>query len=70
MAVENNLREKIYARWLVDYRCMSQENFMSFDEYFDELTGRDICTKTKDEILKECAEIERKAGEDSGTGDF
>ena len=62
-AYQKDLEAKAWDRWLVDYRKMSKENFISFEEYKESLfTMNTIQEKylTKEELLKEAAEIERK----------
>lgn len=62
-AYKKELEDKTWDRWLVDYRNMTKDNFISFEEYKDKLFPTDIVQDkylTKEELLKEAAEIERK----------
>lgn len=62
-AYKKELEDKAWDRWLVDYRNMNKDNFISFEEYKDKLFTTNIVQDkylTKEELLKEAAEIERK----------
>jgi len=62
-AYKKELEDKAWDRWLVDYRNMTKDNFISFEEYKDKLFTTNIVQDkylTKEELLKEAAEIERK----------
>lgn len=63
-AYQKALEDKAWERWLVDYAKMNKENFISFEEYKESLfTVKPIHEAkylTKEELLKEASEIERK----------
>lgn len=62
-AYKKNLEDKVWDRWLVDYRNMNKDNFISFEEYKDKIFTTNVVQDkylTKEELLKEAAEIERK----------
>ena len=52
-AYEKELEAKAWDRWLVDYRKMSKENLFTMNTIQEKYL-------TKEELLKEAAEIERK----------
>lgn len=39
-AKEKELEEKVWQRWLVDYRLMDKDSFTSFEEYMDIIRGK------------------------------
>ncbi|WP_419867585.1 hypothetical protein [Clostridium perfringens] len=62
-AYEKELEDKVWEKWLIDYRYMSKDNFISFEEYKEHIISKNInveSTLSKEEILKEVEEIERK----------
>lgn len=62
-AYEKEIEDKVWEKWLIDYRYMSKDNFISFEEYKKHVISKNInleSTLSKEEILKEVEEIERK----------
>ncbi|EDT16295.1 hypothetical protein [Clostridium perfringens] len=62
-AYEKEIEDKVWEKWLIDYRYMSKDNFISFEEYKEHIISKNInveSTLSKEEILKEVEEIERK----------
>lgn len=62
-AYSKESENRAWERWLVDYRNMTKDNFISFEEYKEKLFAPNIIQEkylTKEELLKEAAEIERK----------
>lgn len=62
-AYKKESESRAWERWLVDYRSMTKDNFISFEEYKEKLFAPNIIQEkclTKEELLKEAAEIERK----------
>ena len=62
-AYEKEIEDKVWEKWLIDYRYMSKDNFISFEEYKKYFISKNInveSTLSKEEILKEVEEIERK----------
>lgn len=62
-AYEKETEDKVWEKWLIDYRYMSKDNFISFEEYKKHIISKNINTESilsKEEILKEVEEIERK----------
>ena len=62
---EKEIEEKTWERWLVDYRLMGKDNFISFEEYKNKLISKKVEVNpgqhmTKEQIIKESEEIERK----------
>lgn len=62
LAKNKELEERLFMQWVVQLPLMSEENdsYISFGDYKDNLTGKNICTKSRAEIMTECFEIERK----------
>lgn len=60
-ALEEESKEKYRREWLSLLPCMVfSSHYMTFDEYYDTVTGRNIDTRPVDEII---AEIDRKHAE-------
>jgi hypothetical protein len=60
-AVEERDKEKVWQQWLVLYPNMSEENFISFDDYYNSMKVTNISiTKSKEDIISEAEEIEKK----------
>lgn len=62
-AYEKEIEDRVWEKWLIDYRNMTKENFISFEEYKNQIISRNIKVESnlsKEEILKEVEEIERK----------
>lgn len=52
--------ERIYLEWLVQLPMQRFETeFISYNEYYDKRTGRNISTKTDAEIIEIARETER-----------
>lgn len=70
-AFEKREEQEAWDMWLTKYPNMDEETFIPFSEFCDIVTGRNIVTKPKEEILREAEEIERKSqakrGEIDGT---
>jgi hypothetical protein len=64
-ALEKNAEEKLYQRWLVDYSRMTDETFISFEEYKNSFIS--ICRPQKSvaEIIRQ-AEMIKKADMEGG----
>lgn len=60
-AIEKRQEEKYFTMWSTQLPFMNEENYISFEDYCDKLTGKNIVTKSKEEILKEAEEIEKKS---------
>lgn len=60
-AYEKQLDEQIWQRWLVEYRNMDENNFISFENYKALLTKKVDKTIKTTEILKQSEEIIKKA---------
>ncbi|NGT54729.1 hypothetical protein G6Y98_02560 [Clostridium perfringens] len=62
-AYEKEIEDKVWEKWLIDYIYMSKDNFISFEEYKKNFIPRNTNVESnlsKEEILKEVEEIERK----------
>lgn len=56
-AFEKELEERMWSRYLVDYQHMTEESFLTFDEYRDMLN---VKPKTKKTLKQEKKEIETR----------
>lgn len=65
-AFEKREERKAWDMWLTLYPNMNEEKFMPFSEFHDLLTGKNLSTKSKEEIIAECEEIEIKAQKKRG----
>lgn len=67
--LEKRDEEKYFAMWLQRYPFMSKDAFVTFDDFYNQITGKNIVNKSKKEILEESAEILRsmEGGEAGGT---
>lgn len=62
LAKSKELEERLFIQWVVQLPWMSTEDdtYISFDDYKNKVTGADVCTKSRAEIMAECFDIERK----------
>lgn len=60
IAKDKEREERIFAMWAQQMPFMSKDSFVSFDEYKDRVTGRNIDTRSTSELSQEIDEIERK----------
>ena len=71
-ALEKEVEEKLWDRWLIDYRNMTKDSFISFEDYKNKLLGVSIKAQddtSKEELLQMAKDIEdkisqQKRGED------
>lgn len=62
-AYEKNLESKVWDKWLIDYRRMNKDTFISFEDYKSKMIIKDTNhgkQLSKEDILREAAEIEAK----------
>ena len=52
--------DKLYQMWLMDYQHMTKENYISFKQFRDNLTGANIDRRSDAEIIAEAEETERR----------
>ncbi|WP_346877550.1 hypothetical protein [Clostridium sp. UBA5712] len=52
-AYEKDAEEKLWQQWLVDYRLMDQETFISFEEYKSKSRGSSSNTGESEKLTKE-----------------
>ncbi len=62
-AIEKDREEKHFAMWVAILPWMSEDTYISFEDYSRRLDGKDIDKRSPEEILQECKEIAKKAGE-------
>ena len=58
MAKEKELEEKIRLQWVVQLPFMG-DNYISFKEYFDKVTGKSVDMRSAEEIIKEIEEAHK-----------
>lgn len=61
-AREKELEEQIRQQWTIQLPHMTKENYISFNDYFDRVTGRNIDTRPADAIIKEIEELHKTKG--------
>lgn len=59
-AAEKNRDERIFRQWVVQLPWMGQDNFMSFADYKDRVTGANIDRRSVAEIEADVAAAERE----------
>lgn len=61
-ATKERLRDRVRAQWLtlLPYMSMEMLQFMSFEDYFDQVTGANIDLRPAAEILAEVEEVKRE----------
>lgn len=57
-AREKNREERVFQQWVAQLPWMGQENFISFPDYMDRVTGANIDRRSVAEIEAEVAEVE------------
>lgn len=69
-AQEEDTREYILRFYLVDRARMDNDNFKTFNEYYEEMKPRSDITdnRSKDEIMNEILEIENKSRKEDENG--
>lgn len=61
-AREKELEEQIRQQWVIQLPHMTKESYISFDDYFDKVTGRNIDTRPANAIIKEIEELHKTKG--------
>ena len=59
-AQEQERDDRIFQQWVVQLPLMGRDNFVSFADYKDNLTGANIDRRYTAEILAELDEVERE----------
>lgn len=59
-AQEQERDDRIFQQWVVQLPLMSQDNFVSFADYKDKVTGANIDRRSTAEILAELDAIEKE----------
>ena len=59
-AQEQERDDRIFQQWVVQLPLMGQENFVSFADYKDRVTGANIDRRSTAEILAELDEVEKE----------
>lgn len=52
--------ENLYKQWLVHLPVMNKETYISFEEYVEKATGKNVDNRTTAELEHEISEIENK----------
>ncbi len=69
-ALEQERDDRLFQQWVVQLPLMGKENFVSFADYKDKITGANIDRRSTAEILAELDEIEKElqgGGDDNGS---
>lgn len=59
-AMEENRDERIFQQWVAQLPYMGKENYISFEDYKNKLTGADIDRRSVADIEADLAEVERQ----------
>ena len=59
-ALEKERDDRLFQQWVVQLPMMGQENFVSFADYKNRVTGANIDRRSTAEILAELDEVERE----------
>ena len=66
-AMEKEREERAFLQWVVQLPHMSKDNFVSFADYKNKLTGANIDRRSVAEIERDLADVERQL-EEGGDG--
>ena len=59
-AREKEQENRYFLQWVVQLPHMTKESYLSFDDYVDRVTGRNIDNRPVYECMKELEEIKKK----------
>ena len=59
-AQEKEKENRFFLQWVVQLPNMTKENYLSFDQYVDRVTGRNIDKRPVSECMAEIEEIKKK----------
>ncbi len=59
-ALEKERDDRIFQQWVAQLPWMSQDNYVSFAEYKDKITGANIDRRSVVEIMADLDEVERQ----------
>ena len=59
-AAEKNREDRFFLQWVAQLPWMTKDNFISFADYKDKLTGANIDRRSVAEIMKDLDEVERE----------
>jgi hypothetical protein len=59
-ALEQERDDRIFQQWVVQLPLMDKDNFVSFADYKDKVTGANIDRRSTAEILAELDEVEKE----------
>lgn len=59
-AMEKEKENRYFLQWVVQLPNMNKESFVSFDEYVDRVTGRNVDNRPVYECMEELEEIKKK----------
>lgn len=67
-AREKEREDHIRAQWIamLPYMSLKQLEYMSFEQYYDKVTGRNIDTRSTEEIIRDIEAAHRRAGMEVG----
>lgn len=62
IAKDKEKEERCFMQWVVQLPFMTKDSFTSFEQYKDNINGKNIETRSTDTVLAELDEIERQFG--------
>lgn len=65
-AREKEAEERIWSAWVACYPDMTKDSFVSFEDFKDDVTGKNICRLSAAEILEMAESIEAKCNRNRG----
>lgn len=66
-AMEENRDERLFQQWVVQVPWMDKENYVSFEDYKNKLTGANVDRRSVSDIEADLAEVERQLQRGGGT---
>lgn len=69
IAREKEREETARSQWVLHlpYMSMGLMKYVSFEEYYDKISGKNVDLRPAEEIIKEIEALHKKGGESSGT---
>ena len=66
-ASEEKQKERVFQQWVAQFPYMDKKTFISFEDYWNKLTGSNIDRRSVAEIEADLAEAERELERGGGT---
>lgn len=69
-AFEKEVEERLWQRWLIDYKHMTKDTFISFESYKEKILNTNVVnyTTSKEDLLEMANKIESKITKKRGDG--